>query len=164
MYNNIGIDVGLPMDLSIGYEMPYYSDNQYHVLEFRPHALLGGESYITIGLYLMRINIFFEVIGAKSSLSAKGYYDVITRSAACYGVDWTFEAMKVKVTADIDVDECSLGILGIFLPGYAVLCDWKNNYIDYSTNLQSYTFYELNPSNGKFDTGGNIIPITCKFV
>jgi len=42
MYNNIGIEVGLPMDLSVGVEVPYYSDNQYHVLEFRPHVLLGG--------------------------------------------------------------------------------------------------------------------------
>lgn len=150
------------MDLSIGYEMPYYSNNQYHVLEFRPHLLLGGQSYITIGLYLMRINIFFEVIGAKQTLSAKGYYDVITRSAACYGLDWAFEAAQLKVTADIDVDECSLGFLGIFLPGYAVLCDWKNNYLGYYSS--SYTFYDFNPLNSRYDASGTIVPTTCKFV
>jgi len=104
----------------------------------------------------MRINVFIEVIGAKQTLSARGYFDVITRAAACYSVDWVFEAVQVKVTADIDVNECNLGLLGIFL-GTAVDCSWKNNYL-------GYTFYDLNPLNGKFDLSGSILETTCQVV
>lgn len=99
MTNDIGVDVGLPLDFSIGYEFPYYSDNQYHVLDLRPNLLLGGKSYVTISLYFMRVTLFFDLVGAKYSLSARSFYDVINRDAFCYAVDWRFEALRLKVNA-----------------------------------------------------------------
>ncbi len=75
--NDIGVTFALPLDVSLGYEFPYYSDNQYHVLDFKPHLLLGGKSFITLHLFYLRVTFFAELIGAKYTTSARAYYDVI---------------------------------------------------------------------------------------
>lgn len=38
----------------------------------------------------------------------------------------------------MDVNECSYGALGLFLPGGLTDCQWKNYYVDYN-------LYELDP-------------------
>ena len=86
--NNIGFEFGGTMDLSGGYELPFYSQNQYTVWEQRLIGLLGGKSYITISLYFFRVTVFFEVIGAKFMPVFKIKYDTVGFNEVCYSGDW----------------------------------------------------------------------------
>jgi hypothetical protein len=155
MTNDIGIEIGLPMDLSFGFEVPYYSENQYHVLNMKPHLLLGGKSWITLALFYLRVNVFFEVIGAKQTLSARAYFDVINKDRYCYAVDWDFETLVFKINVQVDVKECELGALAIFFPGSVSECSWKNNYL-------SHTFYSYDALNSKYHRKGSVIDTTCQ--
>ena len=60
MVDNWGVDLGLTVDLSMGYAMPYYTEDQYAVSAPHVHLLLGGEQYFTLGLGAVRISFFFE--------------------------------------------------------------------------------------------------------
>lgn len=75
--NNIGFDFGLVGDYSLGYELPFYQSSQYTVWEQKANTLLGGKSYITLGLYAFRITVFAEVIGAKFTSIMREKYDVV---------------------------------------------------------------------------------------
>jgi hypothetical protein len=155
MTNDIGIEIGLPMDLSFGYEVPYYSENQYHVLNMKPHLLLGGKSWITLALFYLRVNVFFEVIGAKQTLSARAYFDVINKDRYCYAVDWDFETLVFKINVQVDVKECELGALAIFFPGSVSECSWKNNYL-------GHTFYSYDALDSNYHRTGSVIDTTCQ--
>ena len=63
MKDNWGLDIGLTFDISAGYTLPYYTDMQYAVSEPHVHLLLGGESWVTLGLGIFRLNLFFDVNG-----------------------------------------------------------------------------------------------------
>jgi hypothetical protein len=63
--NNVGVDLLLTLDTSLGYEFPFYTENQYTVWQPVGNALVGGKSHITIALYFFKITIFIETIGAK---------------------------------------------------------------------------------------------------
>ena len=152
--NDIGVEFAFPLDLSLGFSFPYYSDNQYHVLDFQPNLLLGGKSYITVYLFYLRVTFFAELIGAKGAVSARSYYDVINQNTFCSAIDWTFEALKLKITAQVDVKECDGGIAAVWLDGAIYQCEWKNNYL-------TYDFYTSDPTEGRYAREGVIRDTQC---
>lgn len=152
--NDIGIDLGLVMDAGMGYEFPYYSDFPYNIWEFRPNALIGGKSYVTISLFFFRVTVFFDVIGAKLTSAIRGKFDVVDKNSYCYSSDWFAEVVKLIITAKIDVNECNGGLLAFFAPGNLRECSWKNYYID-------YPLYTLDPLNSKYQWSDTLINEKC---
>lgn len=94
--------------------MPYYTENQYNVWENKFNTNVGGKSYFTLSLFFFRVTVFAEVIGAKFSPSARVKFDVINYNEFCFVSDWNLETLKIDVTAQVDVNECSYGLLGLF--------------------------------------------------
>ncbi|CDW81507.1 UNKNOWN [Stylonychia lemnae] len=152
MINNIGFNLGLSMDYSIGYNLPLYNDNQYLVWEQTAKTLFGGRSYLTIGFFLFKITLFADVIGGKASVNFREKLDTIAFNEMCYSTDYLVETLKVVVTGNLDVNECSFGLLGILLPGVFADCQWKNYYVD-------YPLYTYNPLNKFWQ--GTLVPETC---
>ena len=150
--NNIGFEFGLAGDISVGYELPLYSQNQYTIWEQRANALLGGKSYLTISLFLVKFTVFFEVIGAKITPALRSKFDTIGYGEYCYESDWTASALKLDITGKVDVNECSAGLLAFFLPGDVRDCQWKNYYID-------YPLYTLDPL--EYAWTGSILEEQC---
>jgi len=117
MVNNIGFDLGIPIDYSVGYTLPLYNENQYLVWEQKPMSEFGGRSYITIGFFLFKITIFADVIGGKATVSFKEKLDYVAFDELCYSIDYLIETLKVVITANLDVNECDYGILGLLWYG-----------------------------------------------
>lgn len=80
---DVGLDIKLVGDVSIGYEFPFYSENSYTVLESIFNALGGGKSHITISLFFFRVTIFAETIGFKFSPAVRAKFDVINYNKVC---------------------------------------------------------------------------------
>jgi hypothetical protein len=99
MTNDIGFDLGLVGDLSFGYEVPYYSETVYNVLDSKFNLLLGGKSYFTTSFHYFRVTVWLEVIGAKATSSNRIYMDVVNSLGdTCITSDWLAETVKIVVT------------------------------------------------------------------
>lgn len=142
------------MDAGLGYEFPYYTKFPYNVWEFKPNALIGGKSHITISLYFFKVTVFFDVIGAKLTSAFRGKLDAADKNSYCYSSDWFAEIAKLIITAKVDVNECNGGILAFFAPGPIRDCSWKNYYID-------YPLYKLEPLEGMFEYSGTLLEEQC---
>lgn len=75
--NDIGFDLGVVGDIGFGYEVPYYTETTFNVLDTRFNTLAGGRSHITISLYFFRFTVYFDVIGAKLTSSNRLKVDVV---------------------------------------------------------------------------------------
>jgi hypothetical protein len=137
MANNIGFDLGLSMDYSVGYTLPLYNENQYLVWEQKPKTQFGGKSYLTIGFLIFKVTIFADVIGGKGTVSLKEKLDYVAYDELCYSAEYLIETLKVVFTANLDVNECSFGLIGLLWGSFRE-CEWKNYYVD-------YPLYTVNP-------------------
>lgn len=126
-----GIDLGLNMDISGGYKFPLYDEFQFIVQKFALNFLAGGRSWFTLALKYMKVHLFVDIIGYELvPLEILLKLDTITYKQYCTAVNWQGEALKFKVSGQIDIDECTYGFIGAFFTGFTD-CQWNNYYIDY---------------------------------
>ena len=77
MANDIGVDMGATIDLSAGYRFPFYDLNQFIVAEPQGRLNAGSFAYLTVGMYMVRLNIFLEAMALEFIPAALAlYWDV----------------------------------------------------------------------------------------
>jgi len=57
--------------------------------------------------------------------------DYVAYNEFCYSIDYLIETLKVVITANLDVNECNYGLVGLLWYGDFSECQWKNYYVDY---------------------------------
>jgi hypothetical protein len=115
MSNGFGLDLGLNFDLSFGYEAPYYTELNYAVSQPSFHVLVGGTSWLTFALGVLKFNILAQVEAIKFTpfqYSAK--FNVQSFKEYCHQMSYTSQGVKTALKASMDVDECAFGLGGIF--------------------------------------------------
>ena len=144
MVNNWGYDLGLTFDLNVGYTAPYYTLMQYAVSEPQVYIWLGGESWFTLGLGIFKLNLFFNVNGFQYT---PGIYtakvDVVNYNQFCQSAGWTAKGVSLSIKSQFDVDECALGLGGLFI-NQPFDCTWQNYFINYPIYDISYPGLQWN--------------------
>ena len=94
---NVGVDLGLNMDLGMSYTVPYYTDRQYLVLGTDLSFMAGGRNWLTFMLYFMRITFNLEINGFKVVPSVRLLYDIIEYNSFCFSSDWLAKALAASL-------------------------------------------------------------------
>jgi len=126
-----GLDLGLNFDVGASYEWPLYNQDQYLVSRLRLHAYAGGRNYVTFHLAYVRLHVFFDIDGFKMTFfDSYSRIDIVNYSDWCTAAAWFFESARFKLFAQVDVNECLIGLVGA-LTDDTYDCDWSTYYINH---------------------------------
>lgn len=147
-----GIDVGVVFDVSGGYKWPFYTQNQYMATNPKIRFMIGGKSWVTIILYMLKLTVYLDVNGFDViPFNYLVLLDIVNYQNVCHRLDWSSQGLSFAVNGQISVNECSFGALGIIIRNFN-LCEWKNQFIDYP--LYQVAYEELS-------YGGNFVETEC---
>ena len=113
MANDIGVDMGATIDLSAGYRFPFYDLNQFIVAEPQGRLNAGSFAYLTVGMYMVRLNIFLEAMALEFIPAALAlYWDVAQYRQVCIRLRYYLKTLYTQMKVQIDVNECLFGLFG----------------------------------------------------
>jgi hypothetical protein len=78
-------------------------------------------------------------------------FDIILYNTFCQSITWSTKALDLKLSAQVDVDECAYGLIGAFY-GDFYECEWMNYYIN-------YPIFDLHYD--QFNQAGSWMDLTC---
>ena len=93
-----GIDIGVVFDVNGGYRWPFFSANQYMVTNPKVRFQLGGKSWVTIILYMIKLQVFLDVNGYDiTPFDYKVKLDVVDYKEVCHQLDWASQGLSFSV-------------------------------------------------------------------
>ena len=113
---DIGFIIEADYDLGFGYKMPWFTQVQYLVAQWRPYFKLGGIFHTAFHLYFMRVHIWHDLIGSELTLANfEAQADIMTYSTFCYSITAENQNLRLITQIEIDFNECMFGLFGVFL-------------------------------------------------
>ena len=126
-----GINFGLNFDIGVNWQMPLYNENQYLVSRIMAAAFVGGRQYVTIQLWYLKLNVFFDVYPVRCTFFDNYMrVDIVNYKDFCDSAKWYLDITRFLLYFEIDVNECMFGLVGAFT-GSTMDCRWSTYYINH---------------------------------
>ena len=65
---DVGTKLTVDNDLSLGYHMPWYNDENFITVHLKPYFYLASSVHIMLHLYIIRAHFYIELIGSKMTV------------------------------------------------------------------------------------------------
>ena len=126
-----GISFGINFDVGVNWELPLYNENQYLVSRIRTSAFVGGRQWVTIQIWYLKINVYFDVWPVRCTFF-ENYMrvNIVEYKDFCDATHWFLDITRFMLFFEIDVNECMFGLIGAFTTG-TMDCDWSTYYINH---------------------------------
>ena len=119
-------------DVGASYELPVYTQEQYYIGRQRAALFLGGRNSVTLTLYVVRLSFFLDFWPYKMTFENYADYNLLgTESKVCLLGTYLTDLLRLQLYTELDYLNCSLGILGSFIPNdKSYPCEWQTYYVN----------------------------------
>lgn len=108
-----GFDIDL--DSEISYSVPFTTENnRIYGVSLDLTLLLGGMSQVHAFVGPFKLTVFFEIDIGKLTLPLGVTLDLLTLNDVCLKMLYQVESFTLSVAGEAEVNECELGIVGMF--------------------------------------------------
>ena len=104
-------------------------DKQYLVARLKPLFRAGGLVHFAVHFFFIRMHFWLDLLGSELTvLDVQGRADIVNYSAVCGRMDASNENLRFKLHAEVDFNECLLGLVGFVILD-PVDCRWEKYYL-----------------------------------
>ena len=150
-----GLQVSIYADLGANYHAPLYDEEPYLVQKVQGNVFVGSINRVVLVTPFVKLWLYFDVWGAKYT-----FFNFLTKFntvdwSFCTMADWFLEVAMAQLYAEVQVNECFLGLISAIDSGEtAVQCNW----FMYRIEDPLWTYKALD-----FTKSGTYLPDSCDF-